>query len=176
MARRQQRNFVRSSRPNRDWTGSIPVITIMIPAASKVLLASFALNNPGIDETILRTVGGVAVASDQTAQTENQIGAVGMCLVTDTALAAGIASLPDPVTDFSDDVWFMYQPFAQLTRFNDATGINFNAMTWYPFDSKAKRIMHNGMSLVVVAANASATEGMFVTMIFRMLSQVRGTR
>ena len=177
MARQfQQRRFERSARPNRTWTGFVPAVPSTVPAASKLLIATFVLDNPGIDETVLRVVGGVAVSSDQAAATENQIGAIGMCIVTDTAVAAGVGSLPDPVTDIADDIWFWYQSFGQRFLFSDATGVQSNAMTWYSFDNKAKRILSSGQSIVVIAANASASEGLLVTPTFRMLTQVRGTR
>ena len=176
MARRQYQNQRRSSRPNRHWFGNVPAAFVTIPAASKVLLATFVLDNSGIDETILRWVGGVAVSSDQTAGSETQNGAVGACLVTDTAAAAGIASLPDPVTDVADDLWFFYQSFAQQMTFFSAVGVNADMATWYPFDQRGKRIMQQGQTLVVIGANAHATAGLNVAVNIRGLGMVRGTR
>ncbi len=172
--RRQFSN--RASRPNRTWAGAIPAAISTVPAASKVLLASATLSNPGIDETILRVVGQLGVGSDQTAAPETVIGAVGMCLVTDTALAVGVSSLPDPVTDVQDDIWFMYQAFVQKFEFESATGTTPNFLTQYAIDSKAKRIWHSGMSLAIVAANAHASQGLQLAFPNRVLTQVRGTR
>ena len=174
---RFQRNFQRGvARPNRGWSGSIPAAATGLAANNKVILALFELDNDGIDETILRVVGGVAVASDQNAASESQVGAVGMCLVTSTAAAAGIASLPDPVTDVGDDLWLFFQAFSQEMRFADATGFAPNFASWYPFDQKAKRIVHSGTTVALIAANASATHGFNIRVVMRILSQVRGTR
>ena len=177
MARRQfqyPRNS--GSRPNRSWAGAIPAVAVNVPAASKVLLASITLSNQGIDETILRVVGTVFMNTDQVAASESQHGAVGMCIVTDTALAVGIASLPDPVTDVQDDIWFMFQTVVGTFHFGTAVGFNANGGTNYPVDSKVKRILSSGHSVAVIAANASATTGFQITFPVRVLTQVRGTR
>ena len=176
MARRQNQFRQSSSRPNRAWAGAAPAISTVVPAASKVLLSTVVLSNQGIDETILRVVGSVSILSDQVASSELQYGAVGMCLVTDTAAAAGIASIPDPVTDVQDDVWFFYQGFSQEFIVLTAVGSEPHFVTTYAFDSKAKRIFHLGSTVAVVAANAHATHGFAVALNFRLLSMVRGTR
>ena len=123
--------------------------------------------------TQLRCVGGVDVASDQAAAVEAQIGAVGLIIVTDVAFAAGIASIPGPVTDGADDGWFVHVLFAQETLLVATDAI---ASKWYPFDQKAKRILHgNGEVIAIVAENIHATQGMKVLFQFRLLAQVRGT-
>ena len=175
MARRFQRNFARSSTPNRTWAGAAPAARTVIPAASKVLVFTITVDNPGIDETVLRVVGGVRVMFDQSSADEYQLGAIGMCIVTDTAIAAGIASIPDPVTDVQDDVWFFYQSFAQRFSLLTAVGFDADGGHYYPFDSKAKRVVHSGMSIVGVAANAHASNGLEIVWNVRVLGQVRGT-
>ena len=175
VARRQQRQFQRSKPANRAWTGLAPAAIQNIPAASKVLFATFVLANQGIDETVLRIVGGLAVSSDQQSASEFQMGAAGMCLVTDTALAAGIASIPDPVTDVQDDIWIWYQSFGQRSRFSSAVGVDYQGSSWYPFDNRAKRIISTGQSIAVVVANAHATHAFDISINLRLLSMVRGT-
>ena len=176
MARRQLRQYRQQSRPNRGWAGDVPAAPLTVPAASKVLSSLLVLDNDGIDETILRVVGGIAIQSDQLSAVETQSGAVGMCLVTDTAVAVGITALPDPVTDVQDDVWFFYQSFATQLFFSTAVAFDAQGSTWFPFDSKAKRIFHSGQTVAVVIANSHATHGLKVQFNFRMLTQVRGTR
>ncbi len=178
MARRQssQRFSRQVSRPNRTWAGDISATFVNLAASSKVLAATIVLSNQGIDETILRVVGGIAVGSDQTGATEFQQGAIGMCLVTDTAAGVGIGSLPDPVTDIADDIWFMYQSWHRKFQFADATGTLGDAVQWYPFDSRAKRIIHSGEQVAVVVANANSSFGFEFALTIRVLTQVRGTR
>ncbi len=176
MARRFQRQSqVRRRTPNRSWSGTQTVAFTVIPAASKVLLSTFVLSNPNIDETILRVVGGVGVASDQNVASEAQIGAVGLHLITDNAFAIGITAIPDPITDITSDGWFMYQLFNQRNNFATAVGFDSIQMMWYPIDSTAKRVIVEGSRVAVVAANAHATNGMQIGLSFRMLMQVRGT-
>ena len=174
MARRFQRsNQRRSSTPNRDWFGFVTTNRVTVSANSKVLLATFVLSNPGIDETVLRSVGMISVLTDAPAGGEQQIGSFVLGVFNNTAVAAGIASLPDPVTDVGDDSWFIYQAIAQNNLVNTAVGVVESVQ--YHFDSKAKRIVSNGFSIAVIAANAHATEGFTINVNLRMLAMVRGT-
>jgi len=173
---RARRSFVRSGkRPNRSWAGAVAAAAVTVPAASKVLLTSLTLSNPGIDETVLRTVGGVGVASDQSAATETQTGAIGFGVFNSTAIALGVTGLPDPVTDAKDDVWFMHISFFQTFLLKTAVGVIADQTHWYPFDSSAKRIVSNGYGIAVVAANAHASNGLTVGLNYRLLNVVRGT-
>ena len=159
-------------RPNRTWADVLTSAFTVLPANSVVLHSVFVPSNPGIDETVLRTVGSVSIASDQTGASEEQIGAFGMALVTDSAVAIGVTAMPDPVSDAEDDGWFVYQAFAQQTALA-STGIG---SVMYPIDSKAKRILEGkGMNIAVMLTNSHATQGLQFAINLRLLSQVRGT-
>jgi len=173
-SRRPNRSF-RKTPANRSWTGSVLAAPVVVAAATKVLLTTFSLSNQNIDETVLRVVGGINVMSDQQAATEDQIGAVGFILVTNQAAAAGVASMPGPVTDNGDDGWFVYQAFSQRFGFVTAAGVEAQFSTWYEINSKAKRVIHEGRAIAVIAENAHATQGFSIGLAFRMLSMVRGT-
>ncbi len=172
--RNRPRSFNRSP-PNRSWTGSASTAGIAVAGNTKVLIATFVLSNPNIDETILRTVGLLAVKSDQTTADEEQIGALGFIIVNDLAVAAGVASIPGPITDRGDDGWFVYVPIAQAFNFESGIGVNPNMSTQYPFDSKAKRKIQEGSQVAVVVENAHATSAFTMTIVFRQLTMVRGT-
>ena len=176
MARfRSQRQTTRRTPPNRAWTGFQSSSFAAIAAGTKVLLGSFSITNPGIDETVLRVVGGLSIVSDTVAGSEEQIGAAGMIIVTDRAVAAGIGSIPDPVTDLADD-WFWFQSFAAKNLNGDATGFQAPASVWYPFDQKAKRVFDgDGRNIAIVVANAHATHAFDIALQFRILAMVRGT-
>ena len=58
-------------RHNNSWAAVIFSAFVTVPAASKVLLGTLVLSNPGIDETILRVVGNVVVESDQVGAAES---------------------------------------------------------------------------------------------------------
>ena len=175
MPRRIVQNRQRRRTPNRSWTGLVSATSVSIPASSKVLLGAFTLSNVNIDETVLRTVGQIMVESDQSSADELQLGAFGLIIVSDLAIAAGIASIPDPVTDIGDDGWFVYVPFGNSFDFHDNTGTDAQFATQYKFDSKAKRVMEEGQQIAVVVANANATFGLRMAANFRILSMVRGT-
>ena len=175
MPRRQfQRSFSRSSRPNRSWTGLVASATI-VPTSTKVLLGTFVLSNPGIDETVLRSVGQISVSTDNDGASEQQVGAWGMCIVSDVALAIGITALPSPVSEISDDFWFVHQTIVQRTEFITAAGFHPNVSRNYEFDSKAKRKLEDGSVIVLVAEN-SGPHGFQMACGLRLLSQVSGTR
>ena len=172
--RGRPRSFQNRSRPNRSWAGVSSTAFTTVAANSAVLVGSFVLNNTGIDETILRTVGTLAIRSDQLSATENQIGAMGIALVTDAAHAAGVASLPDPITEIADDGWLLYVPFVNNFTFITAAGFDNNIMR-LDFDSKAKRVVSEGQRAAIVIANGDAANGFQFALVMRLLSQVRGT-
>ena len=171
MARQRQFQIRRRRASNKDWTGIVGAAYVTLAASTKVLAASFSLNNPGIDETILRTVGLLSIESDQNAAIEEQIGALGVCEITDRAATVGITAIPDPVTEVDADFWLLYVPFSM----SGARGAVPNDSVQFHYDSKAKRILEEGSQLAVVVANAHATHGLRFHLSMRILSMVRGT-
>jgi len=165
-ARRRTGGFQRSSGGKTDWARVVPINSVIVAAGTKALLNIIVLANPGIMETIRRTRGVLAVSSDQFGIFESMSGAVGMMVVNDLALAAGAASIPGPVTDQSDDGWFMWQPFVQMGDQNDSA----IGSVKYDFDSKAMRKVEDGFGVAVMVENASATSGLFVQLAFSVLT------
>ena len=170
----QQRFPVRKFPPNRSWTASQLAVFTVIPANSKVVLGTFVLSNSGIDETILRTVGLMAIKSDQSIADEDQIGAFGMIVVSDTAAALGVTAIPGPISDADNDGWFVYKPWVQAFEFITTTGMYLDTVQ-YEIDSKAKRIVNDGSTIALVAENAHATDGASLGLQIRMLTMVKGT-
>ena len=170
MARQRFQRGARRRTPNRDWAGFNNSTYTSIAAATSAIVGSFTLINPGIDETVLRTVGVLSIASDQAAANEVQIGAFGMIKVSDAAFAAGIASIPTPITEIADDGWLLYVPFSQ----QGDQSLTQPPSREYHFDSKAKRIIEDGTTLAVVIQNAGGT-GLQFAVVMRLLSMVRGT-
>ncbi len=153
---------------NNAWFGVISSTYVNVPAASKVLLGSLVLSNTNIDETQLRVIGGVSVISDVSTG-EEQIGSVGLIVVSTTAIAAGIASIPGSSSDSEDDGWFCHQFFAQDMKFSGVQS------TMYPFQSKGRRVVQDGEGIAIVAENSHASEGLNIALQFRILSRVTGT-
>ena len=171
----RRNTFVRNRRvPNRSWTGIANATFTNVPAASKVLLGSFSLSNPNIDETLLRTIGLLAVKTDQAAQTEQQQGAFGIIVVSDAAIAVGITAIPGPVTDIEDDGWVVYVPIQQNFLLVTGAGFDTAGSVQYHFDMKGKRKTQEGERLALVVENAQATHAFDIALGLRILSMVRG--
>jgi len=177
MPRRSNRTFARSSgkRPNRGWSIIVDTANSIAGGSTKVLLGTLVPSNPGIDETVLRTVGMIAVKTDQVAATEQQEGAFGMIVVNDRAIAAGAASIPGPLTDGADAGWFVHVPFLNDFTFVSSAGFHANGLTNVTFDFKSKRIVEEGFQIALMVETTASSEGITFSTILRLLSMVRGT-
>ncbi len=166
-----------ANRPNRSGITRQPTSwsrgvfqTITVPAATKVLIGSFTLENPGISETVRRTRGTMLIESDQSAAVEKQLGAMGWIIITANALAAGAASIPGPVTDAADDAWFVWEPIVGSSASTDGAGINVFPDIAVPFDSKAMRKVEEPNVLAIMVENAHPTFGFALTIAFSVLA------
>ncbi len=168
--RQRGRVFVRDRRPSlTNWGRSVAVSFTTIAPGAKTLILAFA-NLAGINETVRRTRGVLSVRSDQSVAPEAQLGALGMVVVNDLAIAAGAASIPGPVTDASDDGWFVWVPFAQSGKFSSVS--NFGGER-YVIDSKAMRKVEEGFQVAVMVENASASDGLEVACAISLLASRR---
>ena len=172
MARRipVQRTYGRRS-ANKSWAATVPTGLTAVAAGTKVLLGGFSLSNSNIDETILRVRGLFTCSTDQNAQSETQVGAFGLILVTDLAAAAGAASIPGPVTDRADDGWFVWQAIVQDFLWGSAVASIMRGVQ-YPIDSKAKRKVQEGQQVAIMVENSSSTTGFNCGTALRMLSML----
>ncbi len=169
-----RRGFVRTGRVSEkrltQWVGSADISTqVALAAGAAVLDQSLVLT--GLPATVVRTRGIITVYSDQTAANEEPFGAIGMCVVSDQALAIGVTAVPTPITDSGSDLFFLHQYFAAPVK--ATTDIAFaNVSQTYGFDSKAMRKISEDESLIIVVENASATAGLNYLLQFRMLIKV----
>ncbi len=143
-----------------NWGRSIAAAWVTVPAASKLLLTSFTLDNPGISETVRRTRGRFFFASDQAAAIEEISGAWGAVIVTDAAAAIGITAIPGAVTDRSDDNWYMWEPFGNHLSNGIGGNVSAGVQQMVDFDSKAMRKVESGFQIAFVVENASASIGL----------------
>ena len=156
MARRLVRGPSRPSmRRGTSWARLQLDDFVTVPPASKALVATLVLANPGITETVIRSIGTYMVIGDSSAA-ELQTGALGFIVVNDLAIAAGAASIPGPVTDASDDGWFVWEPFLSFSQNTTATG----AQQTRVFESKGARRIEEGFTVAVMVENAHATFGL----------------
>ncbi len=130
---------------------------VALPAASFLVLSSLTAAGLALRPfTITRTVGLLAIRSDQAAAVEFPFGAVGGMVVSEKAANTGATAIPDPVTESQSDEWFLYQQWAAG---GDAS-TNVGQTTYmFPFDSRAQRKVQDGEDFVFVIANSSATDG-----------------
>ncbi len=159
------------SRRGTNWGRLVETSVTTIPAASKVLLASFVLSNPGIAETVVRTLGRFSWMSDQVAVVESQLGAFGMVVVSDIALAAGAASIPGPVTEATDDGWFVWESFFSKSE-GLTTGEPGFTSQLQEYESRAARRVEEGFSVAIMVENGHATAGMQFWFAASMLAVV----
>ncbi len=167
MALRRARGGV--IRPQRQRSGTnwfrLAVADTAVAAGAKVLVASGVLSNAGINETIRRTRGRFMWSSDQGTAYESSVPAFGIIVVNDLALAAGAASIPGPITDLSDDGWFVWEGAPGLYGVT-SQGAATNNSTQYgavEFDSKAMRKIPEGfgVAFMVEAGPTNALEFSF---------------
>ena len=150
MARGRSFTPRRSARPGGTW-GRIITDAATIAGATKSTFAGLVLSNPGIGETIRRTVGGIAIRSDQVAVAESFNGAVGAIIVSDPATAIGTTAIPGPVTEASDDGWYMWLGFAGEQGVDSSKDVKI-----YQFDSRAMRRVAEGFNIAFVIENGGA--------------------
>ncbi len=138
-----RRGARRGTRSPTDWTG-IVVPENALASSSKVLLGSFAPSAGSGHETVVRVVGRFAHHCPSPGVGGTLV--VGLGVFSDASIAAGIGSLPDPVTDIADDLWttIIPMPYAGAT-------INHGR---FDVDSRGMRKVEEGQQLAIIAANA----------------------
>ena len=168
MASRRAPQRRSSSRKGTNWARFVFAAPVTIPAASKAIVLTLTLDNPGIAETIVRSIGRFFVQSDQALVVEQQLGAWGGIVTTDAAVAAGAASIPGPSTDASDDGWFVWEAITQNGQLT--TGGPSGFMVNY--ESKGARRVQEGFTIAFMVENAHATHGLQFSMAISLLSVV----
>ncbi len=149
-----------------DWARFVGSSLITVPLSSKLLVVGFFAEQ---DVTVRRTIGKYWVQGDNTGAQELQVGAIGAMVVSDLAFTAGAASIPGPVTEASDDVWALWQPFMQTNEKAADAGIGFNSNGPFEFDSKAQRKLPEGTTYVIMVENASGTFGLEIVLAVSVL-------
>ena len=165
---------VRGKRRMTQWTATVPEATFSaLGAAAAVIDSTFVtdVNNP---ETIVRVRGLLSVMSDQIAASERPFGAFGMAVVSDQAVAAGVASVPTPYQEADSDFWFVHQFFAGAVQFASSVGLwgGSSVITQYVIESKAMRKVSPDQTVIAVLDNGNTSDGLLYRLDLRMLSKV----
>jgi len=153
MARQRGRIVSRGSKRHGEWVGSTPQTSLTALAASSVVLDQvFTPFDAG--ETVIRTRGLFAVKTDQVISTENQMGAVGIGIVSEQAATVGITAVPHPDTDSGWNGWLWHSYYASSFTFGSSVGFTSPTLFHIEIDSKAMRKVGDNERLVVVVENS----------------------
>jgi len=177
MARRFTRPRIAAGpRRQTNWIGSADQGLTTIAAGAKQLNQSFAPDGgAGVVAaplTITRTVGQITATTVANPGADGQvIGAVGFCVVTDLAIAAGAGSIPGPITNQDWDGWFVHRFFFVNYEVETVVGTLMLGAT-VEFDSKAQRkILDQAYGVAVMVENSGAIS-IRVLPQFRMLMKL----
>ncbi len=101
------------------------------------------------------------------------MGAYGICIVSQDAFAAGVASMPGPFSDASSDLWMVHQFMFAPVRVG--TGGFQEVAIQYTIDSQAMRKVTEEERVVSIVENGHATHGALFLIELRLLfSDTRG--
>ena len=171
MARRfsgARTRLVRSGRKTFWLSGTISESTL--GAGNSALLVT-ALNAAALalrPFTIIRSRGYWSIQSDQVIASEDQIVHYGGIVVSDQAVATGVAAVPTPVTEDGSS-WFFFDGITAFLAFHDATGINPQFATLRVVDSKAMRKVEEGQDVIEVIQNSAISQGVDVVTYMKYL-------
>ncbi len=145
-----------------DETGTTPVAAGSVDFQGSLNAAALSFR----PFTIVRVRGLIHVCSDQTAAVEDPFGAFGIAVVSDQAVAAGVARLPSSIAEEFSDLWLVHQ-FVSTTWLFLTSGAQSGNV--FEFDSRAMRKVEDGMDVVSLFENANATHGIQYIVKYRML-------
>ena len=168
MARRPGR-FVRGPRSATDWSASVAA-TAFVPLAASTIVLDQVFTPIAGGETVLRTRGRFTYGSDQANVNEQQLGAVGIGVVSEQAATVGVTACPHPDTDAAWGGWLWHSYYGSQTRI--ATAVGWNELSGgFIIDSKAMRKVGENERLIIVVENSSPF-GMIYSVSIRILSKV----
>jgi len=166
----RSRSFVRGVKRHGDWSSHTPQTSMSSLAANSVVLSQ-TFTPTGAGETVIRTRGLFGWGSDQQAASEEQMGAVGIGIVSAQAVSVGITAIPHPDTDVGWSGWLWHSFFCSQFTFGTAVGFDTQMINRIVIDSKAMRKVGDEERLVVVVENSHGTSGMIFYDAIRIYSK-----
>ena len=145
------------------WIGFTPTTTAFTSSQAVLLGSSNAAALALRPFTIIRTRGWIKIESDQTANSELQWLTYGHIVVKFTAVSAGIASIPTPITEVNAD-FHVYESISSGVAVSSATSV-FESGFQKGFDSKAMRKVDIDDDVVIVGETPATgiSEGLSLT-------------
>ena len=107
MARRYPR-AVQGPKRTTVWIGFNVGYSILVGSSLQLIASLNAAALALRPFTVIRTRLDMHFGTDQEAADELPSGAMGLIVVNDKAAAAGIASVPTPITDQGSDLWYLF--------------------------------------------------------------------
>ncbi len=149
----------RGTGPKRQvtWIGPADQGFIPVATGAKVLIATFDPSTAGLPKpTVVRTRGEVAIAMEANVETDQEaVGAYGVALVSDQAVAAGVASIPGPYDNADWDGWFVWRSWNFVQEAAGTPASLSMMMNAQEVDSKAMRKVSDNETIVLVAESQS---------------------
>ncbi len=164
--------IMRAGRMRREtlWLGSAAADSSIGTAATAVLLTSLNAAALAIRPfTVVRTRGLIYMSTDNLGASELQGVSYGHAVVSDQESAIGVTAVPTPATDFTSDLWLMYETlFSAWGLVTSGGGVSGVARE---LDSKAMRKVEDGSDLISVVETTAAgtTAGLVFRHQFRTL-------
>jgi len=118
-----------------EWVAPADQNFVNVATGASGIIASLT---PGESLTVIRNRGLLMITPQSFAADVTLVGAVGICVVSSQAFAAGAASIPGPFTDADWGGWLLWQPYGYFLEFTDGTGLR-QADQQYTLDSKSMR-------------------------------------
>ncbi len=156
-----RRALVRAPQRGTFWFGGTLAFVQLAPSSSALFSIMTEADLENIPQpTIVRTRGELIVTDDNSAsvaESKWEVG-FGMALVERNAVAAGVASVPTPLTDVNWDGWFVHQVFlgGQVSAGSETNDLSFDRRT---IDSKAMRKAGQDQVLVGIVEHGAAISG-----------------
>ncbi len=119
--------------------------------------------------TIVRVRGYWHISSDQEIADEVQHVGLGVAVVSDEALAAGVGSVPTPFSELDSDLFFVHEILMTEFLLGSAVGFSGDFGVGAQFGSKAMRKVEDGQDVAFSIEPASTSNGVFVSKAGRML-------
>ncbi len=170
MVVRRRQAMGRSARRETSWLDIEPVAVNFSAAGSAaithVMTAAELAKRPF---TVVRTHLSLHIGTDQNVGKEEQVGAVGLCVVADQAAAIGVTAVPTPFVDMASDLWFLHKALIADFIFGSTASFNADSGQSVYADSKAMRKVNDDQQIIVVGEAASISDGFNLTILGRML-------
>ena len=134
------------------WVGPADQTFVAVATGGATIVATFDPSALGmLKPTVVRTRGDVSIIPNSVGADLNIVGAYGLAIVSDQAVAIGVTGIPTPWTDPSWDGWFVWRSFGYRVENSTSVSINSPLNISHEVDSKAMRKITDNETMVMVA-------------------------